>query len=61
MAKFHKQEYYNKTENKIKIFSYTIPVPKAIVEQANMENCEVEFKIKDGRIIIEKALDKQKF
>lgn len=58
MAKLHKMEYYNKTENQMKVFSYTIPVPKAMVEQAGLENVDVELKLDGDKIIIQKKVDK---
>lgn len=57
MAKFHKMEYYNRTEGKMKVYSYTIPVPKVIVEQANLQNCEIEIKLNNDKIIIQKMVD----
>ena len=58
MPRFHKQEYYNKKENKFKVFSYTIALPKAIVEEAQLENIEVVAKVENGKIIIDKSIDK---
>ena len=59
MAKFYKQTYYNKTTNEIKVFTYNIPVPKAIVEAVDLQDKEVKISTKDGKIIIEeKIIDK---
>lgn len=58
MARFHKQTYLNKTTGEIKIFSYTIPIKKALVEKAGLENVEIETRVEENKIIIEKKLDK---
>ena len=58
VPKFHKQEFYNKTENKMKVFSYTIAVPKEIVEQAKLQGIELICRAESNKIIIEKKLDK---
>ena len=57
MAKFHKQTRINKTTGEEKTFSYTLPVPKVIVEQANLQNTEVAFEVKNGTIIVKKNID----
>ena len=54
MARFHKQTFLNKTTNEIKVFGYNIPVKKALVEEANLQDVEVEARVEDGKIIIEK-------
>ena len=58
MPRFHKQEFYNKKENRFKVFSYTIALPRRIVEEAKLENVEVEVKVENGKIIINKSVDK---
>ena len=58
MAKFHGMEYYSKKDKALKIYSYTIAIPKAIIEEVGMENCEVEFEIKNNQIIIKKGVIK---
>ncbi len=60
MAKFHKQTFLNKTTNEMKVFSYNIPVKKALVEEAGLEDTEVSIRVEDGKIIIEKDIDKPK-
>ena len=59
MAKFHELTFYNKKEGKFKIFSYTIAVPKVLVEEAGLENTEIELKLSNDKIIIQKAVDKR--
>lgn len=58
MVKFHKQVFLNKTTNELKVFSYNIPVKKALVEEAGLEDTEVSIKVENGKIIIEKNIDK---
>ena len=59
MAKFQKQQFFSKKENQFKTFSYTIAIPKLIVEQANLEIGKVDFKVENDKIIIQKSIDKQ--
>ena len=56
MAKFQKMEYYNKKENTLKIYSYSLAIPKAIVEAAELQNKELSIGIKNGKIIIEEKV-----
>lgn len=58
MARFSKQYYYNRTTKETKIFSYNVAIPKKIVEEAKLQNDKLEFSVKNGKIIIQKALDK---
>ena len=58
MARFGKQHYLNKTTKEVKIFSYTLAIPKRIVEEAKLQDSKVDFSVRSGKIIIEKALDK---
>ena len=57
MARFNKLYYYTSKSEK-KINCYTLAVPKQIVEQANLQNVEVQLKVIDGKIIIEQKIDK---
>ena len=61
MPKFHKQTFLNKTTQEIKVFGYNVPVRKKLVEKANLQDIELNIYEKDGKIIIEKNIDKQKF
>ena len=54
MARFHKQTFLNRTTNEIKIFSYNIPVKKKLVEEANLQDVEVEIRREENKIIIER-------
>ena len=60
MAKFCKQYFINRTTGEKKVYSYTIPVPKRIVDEAGMEECDTKITVQDGKIIIEKNIDKFK-
>ena len=56
MPKFCEHKYYNRTEKKKKTFSYTLSVPRAIVEAVDLQNCDLIIGIKDGKIIIERKI-----
>lgn len=60
MTKLCKQTFYNKTTQEMKVFSYNISIKKSVVEEANLQDSEVEVIAKDGKIIIQKVIDKQK-
>lgn len=53
MKKLNKMFYYTSTGEK-KLNCYYIPLPKEIVEKANLEDAEVEVKREGKRIIIER-------
>ena len=59
MPKFNKKEFYNKTEGIFKTFSYTIAIPKKLVEDTNLADANVKFSISGNKIIIEKDIDKK--
>lgn len=53
MAKLNPMYYYTSKKEK-KLNCYTIPIPKAIVEQANLENSDLKLRVENGKIIIER-------
>lgn len=53
MAKINKMYYYTAKGEK-KINRYYITLPKQLVEQMGLQNEDVDVKIKDNKIIIEK-------
>lgn len=53
MAKLNKMYYYNSKGEK-KLNCYNIPIPKAIVEQTNLENVDLQLRVENGKIIIER-------
>ena len=52
MAKMTKMYYYNSKGEK-KLNCYMIPVPKALVEQAGLENKEIKLVLNGNKIILE--------
>lgn len=53
MAKLNKMYYYTSKGEK-KLNCYTIPVPKEVVEQAKLENVELQVIADNNTIIIKK-------
>lgn len=53
MAKFNKLFYYTSKGEK-RLNCYTIPVPKELVEKANLENTDIEIVVQDNVIILKK-------
>lgn len=54
MKKFNKMYYYTSKKEK-KLNCYYINVPKQMVEEAKLEDAEVEVILENGKIIIQKA------
>lgn len=52
MKKLNKMYYYTK-EGKKKLNCYYIPIPKQMVEEAGLENIEIQIRVENGKIIIE--------
>ena len=52
MAKMTKMYYYTSKGEK-KINCYMIPIPKKIVEQAQLENKEIKMNVNGNKIILE--------
>lgn len=53
MAKLNKVYYYTSKGEK-KLNCYNIPVPKAMVEKAQLENVDIQLRVDNGKIIIER-------
>lgn len=53
MAKLNKMYYYTSTGEK-KLNCYTIPIPKALVEQAKLENVDIKVIVENNTIIIKR-------
>ena len=53
MAKFNKLFYYTSKGEK-KLNCYNIPVPKELVEKAQLENIDIEIVVDKNRIILQK-------
>lgn len=53
MTKLNKMYYYTSKGEK-KLNCYNIPIPKIMVEQAELENIEIQLKVQDKKIIIER-------
>lgn len=53
MAKLNKMYYYTSKGEK-KLNCYNVPIPKQLVEQTQLENVEVQLKVENNKIIIEK-------
>ena len=53
MPKLNKMYYYTSKGEK-KLNCYNIPIPKQLVEQAQLENVDIQLKVDGNKIIIEK-------
>ena len=53
MKKLNKMYYYTSTGEK-KLNCYYVPLPKELVEKAELENVDIEVKREGNRIIIER-------
>lgn len=53
MAKFTKMYYYTSKGEK-KLNCYMIPIPKDLVEKAKLQNVQIEAKIENNKIILQK-------
>lgn len=53
MAKLNKMYYYTSNGEK-KLNCYTIPVPKDLVEKANLVGVDVQLRVEGNKIIIER-------
>lgn len=51
MAKLNKMYYYTSTGEK-KLNCYNVPIPKALVEQAKLENVDIKVIVENNKIII---------
>ena len=56
MAKLNKMYYY--TKNGKKLNCYYITFTKIMVEDLDLQDKELEIKVKDGKIIIDKSKEK---
>lgn len=52
MTKLNKMYYYTSTGEK-KLNCYNVPIPKIMVEKAQLENVDIQLKVQDKKIIIE--------
>lgn len=52
MTKLNKMYYYTSKGEK-KLNCYNVPIPKIIVEKAQLENVEIQIKVENKKIIIE--------
>lgn len=52
MAKFNRLYYYTSKGEK-KLNCYNIPVPKELVEKAQLENIDIEIVVEKGKIILQ--------
>lgn len=53
MAKFTPMYYYTSKKEK-KLNCYMIPVPKNIVEEAQLTGCNIQIKVENKKIVLEK-------
>lgn len=53
MAKLNKMYYYTAKKEK-KLNCYYIPIPKQVAEEAKIENVEIQLRVENGKIIIER-------
>ena len=53
MTKLNKMYYYTSKGEK-KLNCYNIPIPKAVVEQAELENVDIKLRVENKKIIIER-------
>jgi len=52
MTKLNKMYYYTSKGEK-KLNCYNIPIPKIMVEKAELENVDIQIKVENKKIIIE--------
>lgn len=52
MTKLNKMYYYTSKGEK-KLNCYNVPIPKAIVEKAGLENINIQLRVEDKKIVIE--------
>lgn len=52
MTKLNKMYYYTSKGEK-KLNCYNVPIPKIMVEQAKLDNVEIQIKVENKKIIIE--------
>lgn len=57
MAKLNKMYYYTSKHEK-KLNCYYIPIPKELVEKAQLENIDLQLKAENKKITIEPKIDK---
>lgn len=53
MAKLNKMYYYTSKGEK-KLNCYNIPIPKELVEQANLQNVDIKWKVEGNKLILER-------
>ena len=53
MTRLNKMYYYTAKKGK-KLNCYYIPIPKQLAEQAQLENVDIQLKVENGKIIIER-------
>jgi len=52
MTKLNKMYYYTSKGEK-KLNCYNVPIPKIMVEKAELDNVEIQIKVENKKIIIE--------
>lgn len=53
MSKLNKMYYYT-AKHERKLNCYYMPIPKEMVEKAQLQEVEVQLKVENGKIIIER-------
>lgn len=53
MSKLNKMYYYTAKHEK-KLNCYYVPIPKQMAEQAQLENVDIQIRVENGKIIIER-------